>query len=380
MDGTFRLGRVAGIPIEIHYTWLFAFFLVAGTLAAGPFNEGALGRTPYLPWLLGGVAAIGLFASVLVHELAHSFVALGFGMRVHSITLFIFGGVSQIASEAEEPKHEFLIAIVGPVTSFLIAGIFWGIREVTGIERTAAAAIVGYLALVNALLGVFNLLPGFPLDGGRVLRSIVWGASGSLVKATNVASFVGQALGWLMIIWGVSRIFGGDVIGGIWTGLIGWFLNNGAEASRRQAVIRDRYQRIAIADLIRPDVPTISAGTSVTDLVHEHLVRRGLRALPVIDPAGRVIGIVSISDVKELPAERWDTTSVEVIMTRDPLIVVSPDAGLADVLQLLDEKDVNQVLVVRDGRLVGLISRADVLRFMSIRDELGPRSLQVTRR
>lgn len=375
IEGSFRLGRIAGIPIGIHYTWLVAFFLIAWTLGF-QFREMLPGQTMLTYVIMGGIASLGLFASVLLHELAHSFVALGFGLPVHSITLFIFGGVSQIGSEAEEPKHEFLIAVVGPVTSFVLAGVFWAITQVAPLPGGPVLTIIAYLALINLLLGVFNLLPGFPLDGGRVLRSIVWGLTNSLVKGTNVASIVGQVFAWLLIGWGVWRIFvDGDIIGGLWTGFIGWFLNSGAEASRRQVQVRERYQKVPIAPLFRPDPPSIGPEVLVANLVHEYFVRRGLRALPVVQD-DRVVGIVSITDVKELPATQWDFTTAGAIMTRDPLIAVPPSAGLADVLQLLDERDVNQVLVVQDGRLQGILSRADVLRFMALRDELGPRSLQ----
>jgi Zn-dependent protease len=353
--------------------------LIAWTLATGLFPDQLRNQGDLTYWLMGAVAAIGLFVSVLIHELAHSLVALRLGLTVQSITLFIFGGVSQITSEAEEPRHEFLISVVGPVISFVLAGIFWVFFQAFGEARSPVTVILYYLALVNLLLGIFNLLPGFPLDGGRVLRSIVWGISGSLVQATNVASIVGQILAWLLIAWGVFQLFTGNLLGGLWTGLIGWFLNSGAEASRRQVVLRERFRRVPIAGLIRPDPPAIQPWLLVSELVYEYLVRRGLRALPVVDD-GRVVGIVSITDVKELPSERWDQTPVASIMTRDPLFAVSPDATLPDVLELLDQRDVNQALVLQDGRLVGLLSRADVLRYIQIRDELGPQSLRAARR
>ena len=373
MEGTVRLGRIAGIPITVHYTWLFAFLLIAWTLAGRLFPEQLPRQGDMTYWIMGAVAALGLFASVLIHELAHSPVPVSLGLTVQSITLFIFGGVSQITSEAEEPRHEFLISVVGPVTSLGLAGLFWGIAQVVGRAQSPVTTIVLYLAVVNLLLGIFNLLPGFPLDGGRVLRSIIWGISGSLVKATNVATIVGQLMAWVLIAWGVYQLLTGNLLGGLWTGLIGWFLNNGAEASRRQIVLRERYKRVPIAGLIRPDPLVIHPWLPVSDLVYEYLVRRGRRALPVVED-GRVIGIVSISDVKELPTDQWDQTPVASIMTREPLFAVPPNASLPDVLELLDRHDINQVLVLQDGQLIGLLSRGDVLRYIQIRDELGPQS------
>lgn len=374
MEGTLRLGRIAGIPIGIHYTWLFAFFLIAWTLAFGVFPDALPGEPVPTYWVMGAIAAIALFLSVLLHELAHSIVALGFGMSVQSITLFIFGGVSQIAGEAQRPRHEFLIAVVGPVTSLALAGIFWGLGEILQLPPSPVAAIVSYLGVINLLLGIFNLLPGFPLDGGRVLRSIVWGATGNLSKATFVATVAGQIFGWTLIGWGVFRILNADVLGGIWTSLIGWFLNNSAESARRAADLRERFEKVPIAPLIRPDPLAISPDLPVADLVYDFFVRRGLRALPVV-AAGRLVGVVSITDVKEVPSERWTTTTVGKIMTRDPLVAVPSTADLVEVLHLIDERDVNQVLVVDDGRLVGLLGRADILRFMKLREELGPGSL-----
>jgi Zn-dependent protease len=223
MKSSIRLGRAAGIDVGIHYTWLFAFALIAWSLAAGyfPSTAPALATTTY--WLLGVAAALALFASVLIHEFSHSLVALARGLRVHSITLFIFGGVSNIAGEAERAIDEFLIAVVGPLSSFVLAGVFWAAGRTAVLDGTPLGAFIGYLASVHLILGLFNLVPGFPLDGGRVLRSILWASTGSLRRATQIASYVGQGFGFLLIFWGVSRLLGGDVFGGIWTAFIGWF-------------------------------------------------------------------------------------------------------------------------------------------------------------
>jgi Zn-dependent protease len=232
-QGSLKLGTLAGIEIRVHYTWVFAFFLFAWSLGQGYFATAAAGQgVNSAPWLLGLVAALLLFGSVLVHELAHSLVAEQRGLHVHDITLFLFGGVSSITAEAASARDEFLIAVVGPVTSFGLAGLFWLLGH-TLPANTDGAAVAGYLALANLLLGVFNIVPAFPLDGGRVLRAIVWGFTGEPLQATRIASYAGQAFAFLLIGWGVALLLGGDVFGGIWTAFIGWFLNNGAAAARR---------------------------------------------------------------------------------------------------------------------------------------------------
>ncbi len=369
MPSSFRLGRIAGIAVGVHYTWLFAFALVAWSLAVGFFPATFPGFDVATYWVIGAIAALLLFASVLIHELSHSFVARARGLGVHSITLFIFGGVSNIKGEAEEPRDEFLISVVGPLTSFALAGVFWAVSQGFGDVSTPAHAVVDYLAFVNLLLGAFNLLPGFPLDGGRVLRSIIWGLSGSLRRATQVASFVGQGFGFLLIFWGLFRLFGGDFLGGLWTAFIGWFLNNAAESSRGQQTLQENLRGVRIGQLMNPEPPVVSADTSVHAFVVEHVLRRGQRAV-LVEDGGRLVGIASITDVKDLPQEQWAMTPVAAIMSRGPLKTISAEADLNEALRLLVEGEVNQVPVVRDGQALGLLTRADILRFLQLRDEL----------
>src|SRR4030088_2166431 len=233
MQGSLRLGTLAGIDIRVHYTWFFAFILIAWSLALGYFPTANAGLGAGTYWILGVVAALLLFGSVLVHELGHSLVAGARGIRVDSITLFIFGGVSNITKEASTARGELLIADVGTAARLVLAGVFWATRQAFAID-TAVPAVAGYLAFTNLLLGVFNIVPGFPLDGGRVLRSILWGTTGDMGRATRIASYVGQAVAFAMIAWGASRLLAGDVFGGRWTAFIGGFLNSGADSSRQQ--------------------------------------------------------------------------------------------------------------------------------------------------
>jgi CBS domain-containing protein len=246
--------------------------------------------------------------------------------------------------------------------------LFWlaGQAVTTG---TAIAAVAGYLAFTNLLLAAFNIVPGFPLDGGRVLRSILWATTGNLTRATRLASYVGQAVAFAMIGWGVSRVLGGDVFGGLWTAFIGWFLNSGAEASRQRQAVGAVLDGVPITTIMDPSPPFAAPGLTVREFVFEHSLRRGHRALPVVE-AGQLLGIMSITDAKHLPQEAWRMTSVSEVMTRKPLKTVAPEADLSAALGLMVESGVHQLPVVQDGALVGMLSRSDLMRYLQLGNEL----------
>ncbi|MBI4200297.1 MAG: site-2 protease family protein [Chloroflexi bacterium] len=370
MRASFQLGRIAGIAIGVHYTWLIAFFLIAWTLAQELFPSWYEGWSRAAYWGTGLLAALLLFASVLLHELAHSLVARSRGLPVRGITLFIFGGVSSLGSEARRAWDEFLIAVVGPLVSLGLAGLFaLGWLAVSG-QESPLTAIVGYLALVNAMLAVFNLVPGFPLDGGRVLRSILWGVLGSLSRATQVAASVGQAVALVLMGWGILELFSGNQLSGIWVALIGWFLYSAADASRRDALLQRLFRDVPVRKVMDEHPGAIGPEETVEELVRHHFLERGLRALPV-QQDDRLVGIVTLSDVKPVPPERWATTRVAEIMTRPPLHAVAPEAPVAEALNLMAVHDVNQLLVVRQERLVGFLRRADIIRYLQVLAELG---------
>jgi Zn-dependent protease/CBS domain-containing protein len=371
MQGSFKLGTLAGIDIRLHYTWLLAFFLIAWSLAFGyfPMSGHSAGSLTY--WILGVIAALLLFASVLVHELGHSLVARSRGLRVDNITLFIFGGVSSITKEPSTARDEFLISVVGPLTSLVLAGLFWSVGLVLPPD-SAASAVAGYVASANLVLGLFNIVPGFPLDGGRVLRSIVWGATGDMLRATQVASYVGQAVAFALIGWGVLQALSGDVFGGLWIGFIGWFLNSGAEASRQQATVESGLARVSVASVMDSAPEYLSPELTVGDFVLEYALRRGQRALPVVDH-GQLVGIMSITDAKHLNQATWPTTRVGAVMTHMPLKTLTPDANIAAALQLMVENGLHQLPIVENGALVGMVTRADVMRHMQSRGGLSAR-------
>lgn len=372
MNGSVRIARIAGIDVGIHYTWLIALMLVTWSLATSVFPEILPGRGPGLYWPMGLAGALLLFASVLAHELTHSLVARARGLPVQSITLFIFGGVSLIRAEAEDPRDEFLVSVVGPLSSLALAGIFWGLSQVVG-ER-ALQALLTYLFLVNLLLAAFNILPGFPLDGGRVLRSIAWGVTGSLRRATDISAYVGHVFALVLIAWGVYLIVSGLFLQGLWTAFIGWFLSSAAEASRREVATQESFRGVRVAEVMDTEPCTVPPTITVAEMVHEYVFHRGHRALPVLED-GRLVGIATTVDVRKVPPERWAETEVREIMTRQPLYTVTPDDDLAQAVRTMAEHDVNQLPVVQDGRLVGMLSRAHIVRFVQLSEEIGLRRI-----
>ena len=375
MKASLRLGRIAGIEIGIHYTWLLAFILIAWSLAQGFFPQVYPGWSLTTYWITGIVAALLLFVSVLLHELAHSLVAQARGLPVRSITLFIFGGVSNLEEEAERPAVEFAMTIVGPLTSLALAGIFLGLRQLIETPDSPLAAMLSYLWQINALLAAFNLLPGFPLDGGRVLRSILWGTTGDLVKATNIAATVGRLFGWGFIAFGVFQLLQGNFLGGLWIAFIGWFLSSAADASRREITLREHLSGVPVREVMDPNTETVSPQTPVEEVVRAIFLQGRRRAVPVCQD-DRLVGIVTLTDVKELAQTKWAQTPVAEIMTRQPLYHVIPDDDLNSAMRMIAQHDINQVLVLSEGRLVGLLNRADIIRHLQLSQDLGLKPIQ----
>jgi Zn-dependent protease len=363
------LGRIAGIEIGIHYSWLLIAGLVTWSLAGGHFPSRYPGWDQTTYWLAGGSAALAFFASVLLHELAHSFVALAKGLPVKSITLFLFGGVAGLKREPDSASDEFLIAAAGPACSFLLGGAFWAGTFVLP-DGTPPHAVLGYLAFTNALLGAFNLLPGFPLDGGRVLRAILWGAMRNLRRATQIASYVGQGIGLLLMLVGITQLMGGAVINGLWTAVIGHFLSGAAATARNEQALRESLRGLRAVDVMQTVSVVAHPSMPLEEFLYGHVLRHGRRALLVVED-GRLVGLVSITDAKEVPQAAWPTTTVGAVMTRAPLKTVTRDTGLDRALSLIVEDSLNQLPVVEAGSVVGLLTRADVLRVLQLRDTLG---------
>jgi Zn-dependent protease len=369
IGSSIRLFRIGGIEVGVHASWLVVFGLVTWSLATGFFPVAVPGAAPLELWVLGAVAAVLLFVSVLIHELAHSFVARARGLDARSITLFIFGGVSNLAGEAKEASTEFLVAVVGPLSSAAIAGVCFVLGSVVAEPRLGA--LLGYLLVVNLLLAAFNLIPGFPLDGGRVLRAILWGATNNVRRATEIASGVGQLVGIGLMAWGLLRLFEGDVLGGIWTAAIGWFLQNAASASVGQVVLEQRLRYVRVRDVMRDDRTAVPADATVEELIERYLLAGNRRAMPVAGD-GRIVGMVTLGDLRDVPPEGRAATRVsEVMGGRDELVTVAPSTSVLEAAQRLATHELEQLPVLEDGQLAGTVSRADIVRQVEIREALG---------
>lgn len=369
LSGSLRLFRIAGIDVRIHPSWLLIFVLLTWSLATGWFPYQIANLSTSEAWALGAVAALLLFGSVLVHELAHSLVARARGMEARSITLFIFGGVSQLGGESPRPSTEFVVAIVGPLTSFLLAGLA-AIVAYALPGSPYVLAVASYLALVNALLGAFNLIPGYPLDGGRVLRAIAWNVTGSMRRGTEIAGIAGQLVAYGFLVWGFWQVLTGNVFNGIWIAVIGWFLQGAAGSSVQQVRLQERLRGARVADVMRPDVTSVPPGATVSQLIDGYLMPGNRRAVPVV-LGDRLLGMVTVGDVRSVPTERRPYTFVsEVMGGREGVVTARPQDPLADAVEAMSRGDFEQIPVVDDGRLVGVLSRADVLRQIQLRETL----------
>ena len=365
------LGRFFGISIRLHYSWFFIFVLVTWALGAGYFPSSYPNWSLATYWGIGFATSILFFCSVLAHELSHSLVAQTIGIPVKSITLFIFGGVSQIGKEPGRPGDEFRMALAGPLSSLVIGGVFWGIYFGTRGVSEPLGALAFWLGWINLVLAGFNLIPGFPMDGGRVLRSIVWWRTNNLRSATRVASNIGRVIGYLFIFGGVFWIFRGNWINGLWIALIGWFLENAAVGSYRQVALQDMLRGHTVSEVMTRDCPVVPPKLTVEQLAHDYILGSGRRCFPVVDD-GHVLGLVTLNDVKGVPRELRSTKTVSEAMTPfDKLKWVRPDDDLSDVLQLLSGEDVNQLPVVENNNIVGMVARDNLLSFIHTRSELG---------
>ena len=390
MRSGFGIGKVFGIKIRIDWSWLLILLLVTWNLST-LFGQAHPSWGSVQVWGMAIVAAFLFFASVLAHELAHSLVARARGIPVRGITLFLFGGVSDIQREPSSPSGEFLMAIVGPLTSIVLGGLLVALAGVgagpfratlTNPTRTAAqlgmlSTLLLWLGSINVILGIFNMIPVFPLDGGRVLRSILWAIVDNLQVATRWASVVGQAIAWLMIIGGISMAFGVQIpffgtglVSGLWLAFIGWFLNSASIQSYQQVVVNDILEGVPVARMMRSDPPSCSADCSVSRLVHDHIIGTDDHAFPVLDN-GRLLGIVTLEDVRKVSRDAWDRANVREIMTpADQLTVVTAAEDAAEALNKLTQREVGQVPVLRNGQLVRLLRRQDLVRWLQLHAQL----------
>lgn len=365
------LFRVFGLEIKVNPSWVFIALLLAWSLAAGYFpsvHEG-LPRATY--WAMSIIAVAGIFASIVVHEIAHSLVARAYGIPMRGITLHMFGGAAEMEAEPTSPKAEFLMAIAGPAVSLVLAAILGGlVALVHPAPEAAGTIVVRYLAMLNLVLGIFNLLPAFPLDGGRVLRAAVWGYTGDLARATRIAAQIGMALGMAVAFLGFFQILTGNLGGGLWTVLIGFFIRSAAATTRLDLEARRMLTGRPVERFMTADPVTVPVDMALETFVETVVYRTRHDTYPVVDGGGRPRGLVAVGDLHKIEREAWPRTSVLEIMT--PLAedaVVAPGDDAVAALDRMRTANQSRLLVVADGRLVGLLTLKDLLATLALKME-----------
>jgi Zn-dependent protease/predicted transcriptional regulator len=391
----FRIGKLFGIEVRVDWSWVFIFVLMTWNLTS-VFSQMHADWPPVEQLGIALVASLLFFGCILAHELAHSLVATRFGLRVRSITLFLFGGVSNIEQEPRSAKVEFWTAVVGPLTSILLgvgflvlAGLITrvALRDVedpqSAIGRLGPLpTLLAWLGPINLVIGVFNLVPAFPLDGGRVLRSILWGLSGDLPTATRRVSAIGQAIGWLFIVAGIAMsfgvrvpLFGVGIASGLWLAFVGWFIRSAASQASRRLAIDEALAGHTVGEVMRRDGPVVPPELSLKTFVHDYLIRSDNVALPVVSE-GELVGVVSMADMRAVPPADWPQTTVaDVMQPKASLAVASPDDPLVQALEELVRRDAGQLPVLDGGRFIGMLQRRDVGRWLELGMTFGkPRS------
>lgn len=361
--GSVKIASVMGIPIRVHFSWLIIFGLITWSLSTFYFPHAA----PDLParhyWLGGVAAALLLFFSVAFHELLHSFVALKYKLPISDITLFIFGGVSQMKGEPPNPQAEFRIAIAGPLSSFFLAGVFYAVYQL--VPAGVVRALLVYLTQLNFILGVFNLIPGFPMDGGRVLRAYLWNRSKDFLYATRKASGYGQNIALAFILFGVFTLFTGYT-GGLWLMLIGWFLYSAAQASYQQVSLHEMLRGIKVRNIMVRDVVSLPSDVPVENAVNDYFLRYGFGGFPVME-GGRFLGFVSMKEVKDVPREEWRNRRVgDIVVPHDRKGEIDEDSDAMKALEKMIGEDRGRLAVMENGGIVGLITRNGIAKYLQI--------------
>ncbi len=372
---SFRVGRIFGIRIRIHYSLILIFFLVAWSLAIGYMPTQFPGLSPVSYWFIGILSGLILIGSVVIHELCHSVVANRLGLPVKRITLFFLGGAAEIVEEPESPRVEFKMAVAGPISSFVIAAILgwlWYVSRIVDLT-TELTAIAQYGATINIILGVFNLLPAFPLDGGRIFRSILWKQKGSLIKATRTASKVGVWLSYVMMFGGFVMMFFGGFFNGLWIIFIGWFIKSGAETGLSQTIISQVLAGTTVEEIMSKDVVTVDSHISLEKLVRDYFLSRRFAGYPVLRE-GAVAGLVTMDRVKDVPKTRWKELTVEDVMKPlVELVTVEPETAASDAMFKMSTREVGRILVMEGDELKGIVSRRDLTHLIKARVEFEER-------
>ena len=368
----FRLFKLFGFQVRVDLSWLVIAALVTWTLAVGVFPQNYRGLSPTSYWLMGVAGACGLFASIVFHEFAHSLVARRFGMEMSGITLFVFGGVAEMKEEPRSPKAEFFMAIAGPLSSVVLAFAFWGVAQfgrVTG-WPSQLSGVLGYLGWINIMLVAFNLIPAFPLDGGRVARSILWGWKNNLQWATRIVTAIGSGFGFLLTGLGVLSFLFGNIVSGIWWFLIGLFLRNAAQMSYQQVVMREALAGEPLRRFMNPNPVTVSPSASVQEFVDDYIYRYHYKLYPVVSD-GQLLGCITLNQVKQIPREEWPRRRVgELIKQCGDENAIDADAEAIDALSRMNKSQASRLVVMKDHKLVGVVTLKDLLKFLSLKVEL----------
>ncbi|OGQ59602.1 MAG: hypothetical protein A3J24_06615 [Deltaproteobacteria bacterium RIFCSPLOWO2_02_FULL_53_8] len=367
MSRGLRVGSIFGIKITIDYTWFIVLVFFAWSLAFGyfPAKYPDFDKAAYM--FMGLVSAVLLFACVLIHEISHSYVSNALGVRVSEITLFIFGGVAHLSEEPQDPVTELKIALAGPLASVVLAAVFWFAAGIAnGVVNPLITAILSYLSMINVVLVVFNMIPGFPLDGGRVLRALWWLKSGNLARATAIASGVGRGFAYLLILLGALQVLRGN-ISGLWSIFIGVFLKQAAGSSYEQLIIKQALEGVKVRDLMSKDIVTIDEGVSVADAVDGYFLKHHYTSFPVVS-FGRPTGLLFFASIRGLQKEEWPIKRVAEVMTRlEPADMLGPESAAIDALVRMFNKGAGRLIVVESGRLVGVVSRRDIMKLMEFK-------------
>ena len=374
MDAQIKLGRIFGIKIGLHYSWLIIALLIAFSLA-GHFAAAHQNWGRGVIWGMAIITALLFFAAIVAHELSHALVARRRGLPVRSITLFELGGVAQFEKEAEDATTEFLVSIVGPLASVVIGFVCLILAWLLGWTMmteptTPLMAMLVWLGYINIGLAIFNMLPGFPMDGGRVLRALIWWSTGSAERATRIASLTGQVVAFGFIVLGIYRFFAGAGFSGLWMAFIGWFLLNAAKATYAQQELTERLRGVRVGDLMTRDCTLVDGNANLQIFVHDYLLHTGRRCFLVAEQ-GVVTGLITPNEVKGIPQARWPFTLVyDVMRPLEQLRTVTPETPVSEALEIIGREDLNQLPALANGRLEGMISRDQILRYLLTRAEL----------
>jgi Zn-dependent protease/CBS domain-containing protein len=373
-----KLGRIAGIEIGLHYSWFLIAILIAFSLA-GHFHSVRPSWNPAVDWTVAIITALFFFVTLLLHELAHSILAKSRGLKVREITLFALGGVSQIESEASDAKSEFWIAIVGPLTSLVIGGLCVLAARLSGSmvntePNNPTFAVLLWLGYINLALAGFNMIPGYPLDGGRVLRAIAWWITGQMDRATRIAARVGQVVAFLFILDGVYQFFVGASFGGLWMAFIGWFLLDASRSSYLQVELMSGLRNRRVADLMERNCTEVEGYLSVRDFIDEYVLHSAGRCF-IVAQDHTAKGIITPNDIKKVGRDQWEQTSLQSVMRPlTELRTVPPDMPAVKALELMGREQLSELAVARDGNLQGIFSRDQVLRFLQLHAGASPES------